>query len=608
VTTTLSPSAVVPRTTAQGTAVVSTSPPGPSGRVPTRVRTNPFSRLRVAPMTVFWLLIVAILVVPILLFLLVAFSPALLDQGTEWFTLSAFSEALSGQFLVALLNSLLVGVVTAVGSAVIGFGMAWIVRRTNSATRRLWTGAVFALLLAPSYLIALGWQRLLEPGGVLEIVGFHPTLARTFFYGPAGIVLVLTVKGIPFAYLVIANAMRSLGGEFEQAVRVHGGNRMASLRVMIALLSPAVWSALAIVFAEAISDFGVASTLSSAAHFPVATFMLYNAIQAFPVQFPLAAAVSWVLLGLIVLALLAQSWALRGRSFRVLGGRSRPTMRIHLTRSGQLATGAITLVLLVVTLGVPAFGALSASVLTGLGSAMSVHSWSLDNYARVLTSPDLRDPLLYSAQMAAITATVATLMAAVCARMLASSKKGVSARLLDFVLLAAVALPGIVFAAGYIFAYNLPLMNTLGIHIYGTSALLTLAYVATALPSTSRSLVGNMSQLHESMSEACRVHGSGKLRTWFAVVMPVIARPLLAAWLLTYAATLLELPVSQLLYPPGSAPISVGINKALSAYDFGGGTAMEVLAILSALAVVGIAYLLFAILAPQGWKRLGRTS
>jgi iron(III) transport system permease protein len=117
-----------------------------------------------------------------------------------------------------------------------------------------------------------------------------------------------------------------------------------------------------------------------------------------------------------------------------------------------------------------------------------------------------------------------------------------------------------------------------------------------------------MSQLHESMSEACRVHGSGKLRTWFAVVMPVIARPLLAAWLLTYAATLLELPVSQLLYPPGSAPISVGINKALSAYDFGGGTAMEVLAILSALAVVGIAYLLFAILAPQGWKRLGRTS
>jgi iron(III) transport system permease protein len=148
----------------------------------------------------------------------------------------------------------------------------------------------------------------------------------------------------------------------------------------------------------------------------------------------------------------------------------------------------------------------------------------------------------------------------------------------------------------------------MGIHLYGTVALLVLAYIATSLPSTSRSLVGNMSQLHESMSEACRVHGSGAIRTWFAVVMPILARPLLEAWLLTYAGTLLELPVSQLLYPAGTAPISVGINKALANYDFGGGTAMEVLAILSALAVVGLTYLLFTLLAPKGWKRLGRAT
>jgi iron(III) transport system permease protein len=264
--------------------------------------------------------------------------------------------------------------------------------------------------------------------------------------------------------------------------------------------------------------------------------------------------------------------------------------------------------LVILSLGVPAFGALSASVLTGLGSPLSAHAWSLDNYARVLTSPALRDPLVYSAQLAAITATIAAVLAAVSARMLASGKGGFSGRMLDFLLLAAVALPGIVFAAGYIFAYNLPVVNALGIHLYGTSVLLALAYIATALPSTARALVGNMSQLQESMSEACRVHGSGPMRTWTSVVLPILARPLMAAWLLTYAGTLLELPVSQLLYPPGSAPVSVGINKALSAYDFGGGTAMEVLAILSALVAVGAVYLAFTILAPAGWKRLGRAT
>jgi iron(III) transport system permease protein len=573
-----------------------------------RLRPDRLLRVRIAPITVFWLLIVLILVVPILLFLAVAVSPALLDQGSEWFTLSAFAQTFSGPFLTALLNSLGVGIVSAACAAAIGLGMAWLVLRTDAPARRLWTGAVFALLLTPSYLIALGWQRLLEPGGVLEVLGVHPLAARTLFYGPVGIVLVLTVKGIPFAYLVISNALRGLGGEFEQAVRVHGGSRLASLRVMIALLAPAVWSAIAIVFAESISDFGVASTLSSASHFPVATFMLYNAIEAFPVQFPLAAAVSWVLLGLIVLALLAQSWALRGRNFRVFGGRSRPARRHTLTRSGKAVAAVAIVGLVILSLGVPAFGALSASVLTGLGSPLSAHNWSLDNYARVLASPALRDPLVYSAQLAAITATIATVLAAVSARMLASGKGGFSGRMLDFVLLAAVALPGIVFAAGYIFAYNLPIVNALGIHLYGTSVLLALAYIATALPSTARALVGNMSQLQESMSEACRVHGSGPMRTWTSVVLPILARPLMAAWLLTYAGTLLELPVSQLLYPPGSAPVSVGINKALSAYDFGGGTAMEVLAILSALVVVGVVYLLFTIVAPTGWKRLGRTS
>jgi len=56
--------------------------------------------------------------------------------------------------------------------------------------------------------------------------------------------------------------------------------------------------------------------------------------------------------------------------------------------------------------------------------------------------------------------------------------------------------------------------------------------------------------------------------------MPIIARPLLIAWLLTFSGTLLELPVSELLYPPGSPPVAVGIELSLAGFDFGGGTAI----------------------------------
>lgn len=467
---------------------------------------------------------------------------------------------------------------------------------------------MFALLLVPSYLMALGWERLLEPLGVLDLLGLPVSGIRSVFYGPVGVVVVLTAKGLPFAYLAIHSALRGLGEEFEAAVRVHGGGKTAALRTVVALLAPAVWSSLAIVFAESVSDFGVAATLANDAHFPVATFVLYNAVEAFPIRFPVAAAVGWVLMGMALLALLAQTAAMRGRSYQVLGGRSRPARRHRLSTPATIGVVGGLSLLMLAFLGVPAFGAVSASFINGMGSLLGSHGLTLDNYRRVLASPALRAPLVYSSELALITATGTTLLAVVVARVLTSRRGKTTARALDLLLLTAVALPGIVFAAGYIFTYNLPLVTSTGLQLYGTSSLLLLGYVATALPSTSRVLLGTSSQLQESLRQAGRTHGGGPLSSWLRTILPLLVRPMLAAWTLTFGATLLELPMSQLLYPPNKPPVSVGITKALSTYDFGGGTAMQVLAILFALAVMGSAWGLFHLLAPPGWRRLGATT
>lgn len=561
--------------------------------------------LRVAPSAAFWVTVGAMLVLPIVLFLAVAFSPRLLDQGSQSFTLSAFRVALRGSLLRGLADSLIVGAVSAVLATTLGFGVAWLVLRTDVPARRLWGGSMFALLLAPSYLVALGFERLLEPSGVLDVLGWDPSVLRRLFYGPVGIVIVLTLKGVPFAYLAISSALRGLGEQFETAVRVHGGSALAAGRIVVALLAPAIWSALAIVFAESISDFGVAATLANDAHFPVATYTLYNAIEAYPVRFPVAAAVGWLLMAMAGLALFAQSRAMRGRSYRVLGGRNRPVRR---QRLGKVARAGALLCMVVLTaagLGVPVFGAVSASLINGLGSLVGTHGLTLANYRRVFADPALRGSLSYSAELATVTATATVLLGVVAARLLGRQGKNRAARILDMLLLTAVALPGIVFAAGYIFTFNLPLTTHLGIHLYETTTLLAIAYLASALPSSARVLVGSMSQIQESLRDAARVHGLGAGVSWLRAVLPLLVRPMIAAWVLTFAATLLELPISQLLYPPGHPPVSVGITHALSNYDFGGGTAMEVIAVLLALAVVTLAWLAFRLLAPTGWRRLG---
>ena len=188
------------------------------------------------------LLIVAVLVLPIVLFLLVAVSPALFGQGTQWFTPRRLSpRPLSGPSCRASLDSLGGRRERRCSGYGARLGRRWVVQRTTFPGRRVWSAAMFALLLAPSYLVALGWERLLEPSGVLDArrSRSRESSARSSTV-PSGVILVLTMKGLPFAYLAISAALRGLGEEFEAAARVHGGGGSRRPRIVVALLAPAV--------------------------------------------------------------------------------------------------------------------------------------------------------------------------------------------------------------------------------------------------------------------------------------------------------------------------------------------------------------------------------
>jgi iron(III) transport system permease protein len=178
---------------------------------------------------------------------------------------------------------------------------------------------------------------------------------------------------------------------------------------------------------------------------------------------------------------------------------------------------------------------------------------------------------------------------------------------MDFLLLASVALPGVVFGAGYIFAYNLPVMSTLHIDLYQTVQLLVIAYIASSLPTNARVLVGSVSQLQPSLRDAARAHGAGALAAWARGVLPVLSRPIIMAWLYTFCGVFLELPLSQLLYAPGSPPAAIAVEDNLSNYHYGIGMAQAVLAVFIAFAVVAAVLGAYRLLAPAGWRRIGGT-
>ena len=553
---------------------------------------------------VFWLLIVVFIIAPSACFLVLAVSPRLFSQGPQWFTLTYLRQTFTGATAVAVANSVWVSVAAALLGLAIGFPIAWLAARTTLPGRRLVAGGMWLVLLLPSWLPALGWERLVQPDGVMYRAGLDLPWVTHAIMGPFGVVLLLGLRCVPFTFLAITAALSGLGQEFEDAARVHGAGRTAALRLILPIIAPAIWSALAIGFAESVSDFGVAATLAYNSNFSLATYQLYADIGNFPPNFPGAAAIGWLLVAAVALPLALQARGLRGRSYAVLSGRSRQVTRRRLSRAGAVAAVAGAGLFFVVALGVPGFGAVSASLLGDYGGSFRL---TLVNYHALFHQPDLIGPIERSLMYGLVTAAVTVVGGFIAARML-TQRPTRATRALDFLLLAAVALPSVVFGAGYIFAFNLPIMSTLGISLYQTVMLLVIAYTASSLPTNARVLVGVVSQLQPSLKDAARAHGAGELVAWARGVLPVVSRPIVMAFLLTFCGVFLELPLSQLLYAPNSPPLSVAIEDNLSNYHFGVGMAQSVLAVAIALAAVAVVTGGYRLLAPGGWRRIGGTT
>lgn len=564
-----------------------------------------------------WAILAFLVALPVGAFLLQAFMPRLFDQGTAWFTFSNVTQALQGSTFVGLFNSLWVSAAVCVLDLVIGGGVAWLAMRTDIGGRRIWPGLMWGLLLVPTWLMANGWQDLLEPHGTLAQVGLYSPFAYHRLFSPVGIIFVDALATAPYAFLTLSAALGGLGSQFEEAVRVHGGGRLATARVVLPVLAPAILASVALVFVETMSDYGVAATLGFQAHFNMATFGVYEAINNMPAQFGVAGVISMLLLASAAIPLALQSRVTKGRSYAILSGRTRPANRARLGRPAKWSLTSVVGGFFLLALGAPAVGAVAGSFVANLGSPLGGQSLTLGNYREVFSgtipyghtlaegSTGTSGPVLLSTMLAAITATVTVVIGLAVARMLVARRPGRLTRAGDLIILGSVALPGIVLGAGYIFAFNLPIASRLGLNLYETLPLLVMGYLATSIPTTSRIMMGPVAQVHGSLMEAGRVHGARALAALRSCYVPVVSRVLVMVWLVTLTKTFWELPISQLLYPPGQQTVSVAIDSWNSNYHPEVGAAMTVVALGACFLVIAVVLGGFRLLAPRGWTRIG---
>ena len=573
---------------------------------------NSLSRLRRVRWSglVVWMVLLLLIIIPVMTFITVAVSPRLFHQGSSYFTLSNISAALQGYTGRGIVDSLWVSTLVGVFAVTFATAIAWIVQRTNVYGRRIWSGAMWLLLLVPTWMTTLGWSDVVAPGELGSALGVHTLFFYHMFYGASGIVFVLSTAALPFSYFVISVGMRGLGSEFEDAARVHGAGRWLTVRTVLPIIAPALLSAFAISFAEAMSDFGVAFTLGSSAHFPIATYTLFNSIYAFPANFPVAAVIAAILILSTVPPVFLQARVMRGRSYAVLSGRTRTVRRHQFSPWARAGVTAAVGLFMFFVLGLPLIGAITSSFTNTASfiTSTGIH-WTLQSYKNVFqplpSFTTLGPPLWTSNQLGLWVASATLILAYVLARRMASRTPGIGQRITDVFLLGSIAIPGIVLGVGYIFFYDQHFITSHVVDLYETMPLLIMGLIASAVPSQARLLTGPVGQIQSSLNEAARVHGATKWRAFHSTSLPLLSRALVWAWLLTFTKTISELAIAQILYQPGHEPASVVIETYLGTIWASIGAAATVITLVEMVGVIGVVLLIFRLVMPKGWRRIG---
>ena len=501
-----------------------------------------------APALVLLALFAALTIYPVARFLLL---PWLGGPSTGVSHLGAVSAE-------ALVNSVRIGLESTTLAVAFGIPIAWLLERRRWALGPVLILVLWLVFATPSYLMTTGWQIVFSQTALV-----HGPFASAFFAEP-GIVFLLALKGLPFSTLAARTSWRAIGAELQDAARLLVPSALGRRLVILQLLSPAAAAAFAVVFIETIQEFGVPATLGAQVHLPIVTYAIYERLATTPVDFPGAAGLSWQLVGLALLAVAAQLWfASRFAGALVHGRRREPPRPPCSPTESALAATALTAIA-AAGLAAP-FLAMVLAALGGTEIGQPV-DWSC---------------LLYSSLYGLVAALAAVaLVAPVLLRRRA--KAGAASSVIGALSLVNMALPGVVLGAAYVIAFNEPWLP-----LYGTPVLLIAAYVAVQAPMLLRFLQAPVDQVHPNLSEAGRLHGLP-----FAVRLLDIDAPLLTpafVWggMMAFTQVFFELPISELLYPAGRAPVGVALVQLNQSLDYAQEARLALAAIATALAIAG---------------------
>lgn len=423
-----------------------------------------------------------------------------------------------------LFNTALLGIGTAVLATAIGAPLGMVLARVPLRRKGVVRVLAGAPVLLPPYIVALAWVHL----------GWD--WLSDWTYSLPGAIVVLSLVLYPLSMLATEVAMRRIDGRLEEAGLIVAPPGRVLRHITLPLVAPSVIAAALIIFVLAVSEFGVPGLLRVRVYTTevfTAFAALYDVSRAMALAVPLL--MLCVAVAAVAAALLGDRLVTTRRSLAVspvvFDAWRRPAL------AGVVLVVATALALPMLVLVREAFGARSLASATG-----SI------------------DAIVNSLLLAALGATLITAIAACLGYAQARATRGVRLAAQVFVVVL-FAVPSTIVGVGLIGLWNRS--GPLGA-LYGTDAMLLLAYLARFVPVATLILAAATQTVSVSQEEASAVSGVGWLRTVRGIVLPQLRVGVGAAWVVAFVLAFGELGASILVAPPGEATLPIRIYTLIA--------------------------------------------
>lgn len=474
-----------------------------------------------------------------------------------------FSPQAVDIFWQPLANTLIIALCSILLALAVGISVAWLMVRTNMWGRRWFATALIVPYMLPAWTFALAWVSIFKnrrtggQAGWLENLGI--TVPDWLSYGRVPIIIIFAIHFSPFVIMLVGNALKRFDSTLEESARLLGASRMkTAASIVIPILRPSLISAVTLILAKVLGEFGVAYILGLPINMNVLATSVYRNI--YSDQRGAAAVMVAVIVLIGAISLWVDTHFLReAKRFVTISGKSGSSNTVAILRKSRgLATAACGL-LFTVSVAVPI-------LVLGLTTVMKYPGvFTADNFTlRYWTGTDLptvgfRRGVLLNGEvwhaafetlwivgLAAILAgAVGLLVGYVVVR---SKSRFVSTALRQIVFFPYL-VPGIAFAVAYLSLFSVqrgPIPA-----LYGTAAILVLIYFTEQMPFASRAGISSMMQLGSDPEEAAQVSGAGWWRRFFTVVLPIQKGALATGMVMAFISGVKSLSLVIILAVPG---------------------------------------------------------